>query len=118
MTKDRLIKQKSVLDRLSRINPDFSDAYSNLLLTMQYSVTRDAQTIYFEHLNFAKQFAEPFASAISTHTNKRDPDRKLKIGYVSPDFRKHSVAYFIEPVITEHNREHFEIFCYSNNLIT
>ena len=39
--------------------------------------------------------------------------RKIRIGYVSGDFRRHSVAYFIEPILFNHNRDKFEIFCYS-----
>lgn len=41
--------------------------------------------------------------------------RRLRIGYLSKDFARHSVAYFIEPVIASHDRSRFEIFCYSNN---
>jgi predicted O-linked N-acetylglucosamine transferase (SPINDLY family) len=40
-------------------------------------------------------------------------DRRLRIGYVSPDFRQHSVAYFLEPVLGAHDRAAFEIFCYA-----
>ena len=40
---------------------------------------------------------------------------KLKIGYVSPDFHTHSVAYFIEPLLKAHNKEEFELFGYYNN---
>ena len=39
--------------------------------------------------------------------------RRLKIGYVSPDFRQHSVAYFVEPLLKEHDRQAVEVFCYA-----
>jgi predicted O-linked N-acetylglucosamine transferase (SPINDLY family) len=45
--------------------------------------------------------------------NASDPDRKLKIGYVSPDFRGHAVSYFVEPVLMGHDRSKFEVYCYS-----
>jgi protein O-GlcNAc transferase len=99
-----------------RINPAYSDADSNLLLTMQYNVCHDIHTIYLEHLNFSKKYAEPLASTISTHTNEHSLTRRLRIGYVSPDFRRHPVAYFIEAVIIAHDRIFFEVFCYSNSL--
>jgi protein O-GlcNAc transferase len=99
-----------------KMDPTLSSLYSNLLSTMQYNARYDAQTIYFEHLKFSKQYAEPFASALSPHINKRNLIRKLRIGYISPDFRRHPVSSFIEPVLIAHNRDHFEVFCYSNSL--
>ena len=47
------------------------------------------------------------------HTNARDPDRRLRIGYVSPDFCEHAVANFIVPVLASHDRGNFEVFCYA-----
>ena len=47
--------------------------------------------------------------------SKRDlQKRPLKIGYVSADFRSHSVAYFFEPILACHDRTRFEVYCYSN----
>jgi predicted O-linked N-acetylglucosamine transferase (SPINDLY family) len=80
---------------------------------MNYNSRHNPQDIFSEHLAFAKKFAEPLSSAVSLHTNERNPNRRLRIGYCSPDFRRHAVAYFIEPVLAAHNGEHFEIFCYS-----
>ena len=91
-------------------------AFHNLLFVMNYSSRYDAQTIFSEHLRFAKQFVPHLLFSISPHTNERLSTRRLRIGYISPDFRRHPVAFFIEPVIIAHNREHFEVFCYSNSL--
>jgi len=87
--------------------------YQNLIFTMNYNPHNDAQTIFSEHLQFANRFEKPLLSNIIKHTNDRKPQRRLRIGYVSPDFKRHSVAYFIEPVLSAHNREQFEVFCYS-----
>jgi protein O-GlcNAc transferase len=94
-----------------------STYYSNLLLVMSYNGSHDAKSVYFEHLNFSKQYEETFSSSILPHTNNSDPSRKLKIGYVSPDFKKHPVAYFIEAVLLNRDKENFTVFCYSNALI-
>jgi protein O-GlcNAc transferase len=88
-------------------------SYQKLLFMMLYNSRYDAKTIFSEHLQFAKRFEEPLISSISPHANNRTSHRKIKIGYVSPDFKKHSVAYFIEPVLAVHNRENFEVSCYS-----
>ncbi len=104
------------LRRALQITPDFLIAYSNLLFYMNYNARYKPQDIFSEHLNFAKQFAEPLYPKIFQHTSDHLSRRRLKIGYVSPDFKRHPIAYFIEPVIAVHNREHFEVFCYSNKL--
>ncbi len=53
-----------------------------------------------------KETARPFANA-------RNPQKRLKVGYVSPDFRRHSVAYFFEPLLAAHDQAAVETFCYS-----
>ena len=49
-----------------------------------------------------------------THTPPDTPKQKLKIGYVSPDFRTHSVSFFFESIIQQHDNSRFEIYCYAN----
>jgi len=102
------------LRRVLQINPGNLDAAQSLLYNVFYDTRYDAQAIFSEHLRFSTRFAEPLSVFGAPHTNERSVMRKLKIGYVSGDFKRHSVAYFIEPVLSAHNREHFEVFCYSN----
>ncbi len=52
----------------------------------------------------------------SEHLNSRDPDRRLRIGYVSADFRMHSAAFCFKPVLLNHDKTRFEITCYSSSL--
>jgi predicted O-linked N-acetylglucosamine transferase (SPINDLY family) len=54
------------------------------------------------------------APAQLLHANTREPDRKLRLGYVSEDFRRHPLANFIVPVLEGHDRSAFEVFCYSS----
>jgi protein O-GlcNAc transferase len=88
--------------------------YTNLLFLRNYNPRHDAKSIYYKHKQFAKRYAEPLSKSIIPHLNRPIINRRLRIGYVSPDFKFHSVAFFIEPVLTEHNRKSFEIFCYSD----
>ena len=48
------------------------------------------------------------------HLNELDSHRKLRIGYVSPDFRRHAVAYFSEPLLVQHDRDQFELFAFAH----
>jgi protein O-GlcNAc transferase len=110
----KYVEAEECFRKCLKIRPDCFACYSNLLFEMLYNSNYDAETVFSEHLKFAKDCAEPFISSIPAYTNKRSADRKLKIGYVSLDFRCHSVAFFFEPVLLMHNRKDFEIFCYSD----
>jgi predicted O-linked N-acetylglucosamine transferase (SPINDLY family) len=98
-----------------QLNPSFSPAYSNLLFSLLHNDQFDTASIFSEHLQFAENYEKPLFHHTIPHTNKCSDDRKLRIGYLSPDFKRHSVAYFIEPVLKAHNKNNFEIFCYSNS---
>jgi predicted O-linked N-acetylglucosamine transferase (SPINDLY family) len=101
--------------RAVRIKPDFLSCYSNFLLALNYNARNEAHTIFSEHLLFAKQHEDVLSASIMPHGNDRTPDRRLRIGYVSPDFKQHSVAYFMEPVLIAYERKHFETYCYANS---
>jgi protein O-GlcNAc transferase len=97
-----------------RGDPTLVDAHSNLLLGLHYTAEATPEEIYREHLAWARTHAEPLAGEQRLHTNDPDPGRRIRIGYVSPDFRRHPVAYFMEPVLENHDRARFEIVCYAN----
>ena len=100
--------------RALAIKPDNAVAHSNVLLTMQYTEKYSPAEIYTEHLAYAARFEQPLKVQWQPHENSIEPRRQLKIGYVSPDFRQHSVAYFIEPVLAHHNKNEVEVSCYYN----
>jgi predicted O-linked N-acetylglucosamine transferase (SPINDLY family) len=97
------------------ILPTFKEAHSNFLLSLNY--IGNPATIFSEHQRFNQQHALSLALP-PFHLNDRQPHRKLKIGYLSQDFRKHSVAYFIEPILAHHDPQHFEVYGYYNNFTT
>jgi protein O-GlcNAc transferase len=96
------------------IEPDFITAYQNLLFFQQYSEKLTPQLMRNTIEHFAQTcFPNP---PTPQHSNMPDPEKRLRIGYLSPDFRYHSCAWFIEPLLSAHNRQEVEIFCYSNVL--
>ncbi len=88
--------------------------HDDLLLMMHYSPTADPESIFHEHRLWNQRHALPLAGKITPHANSRDPYRRLRVGYVSGDFRQHAVARNFLPLITNHDRSQFEIYCYSN----
>jgi len=95
------------------IEPDYTEAHSNLVFCMNYGERYSQQDIFAESRRWEAAHAAPSAVRKVSHTCDRDPERRLRIGYVSPDFRIHSVAYFLDPLIGGHDRRRFEVFCYA-----
>ena len=91
-----------------RIKPDHLDAHSNLLIDLQYGSDLDDSRIK----EAAQRFGRLYPSPPAAFSNRRDPGRRLRIGYVSGDFGRHSVSYFLMPVLDNHDHAAFEIFCY------
>jgi protein O-GlcNAc transferase len=96
------------------LDPTFQPAWSNLLYTLYYDLTSTRMTILAEHKTWADRFAEPLTAASEPHANDRRPNRRLRIGYVSPNLREHVTGLCFEPVLRSHNRERFEIICYAD----
>ncbi|MEA2734812.1 MAG: protein O-GlcNAc transferase [Humisphaera sp.] len=94
--------------------PKSAATHSNLLIELMFQGSASPVEIFDEHRAWARAHEEPLRGAIRPHANDcRDPNRRLRIGYVSADFRQHVVSFFFEPILQHHARERFEIFCYS-----
>jgi len=117
MTQGKLDEAEKYYKHALKLKPDELTPYANILIMMNYNSNYDAKRIYCEHVKFAKHFAYPLYHATHLYTNNCNHNRRLKVGYVSPDFRRHPVTCFIEPVIKAHSTEHFEVYCYSNSMI-
>ena len=95
-----------------RLSPGNTRYHSNLLLSLQYlpDITPDA--LLREHRSWASMHESDKTPSVG-FSNPPDPERRLKIGYVSPDFRTHSVAYFFEGLLRSHDNKVVETFCYA-----
>ncbi|QTN26106.1 tetratricopeptide repeat protein [Rhodoferax sp. AJA081-3] len=82
-----------------KIDPGFAEAYSNRLFHLCHMEAVDARALFAEHRKFAEQFETPLMPYWPRHSNLRDPDRTLRVGFVSADLRNHPVASFIDPVL-------------------
>jgi predicted O-linked N-acetylglucosamine transferase (SPINDLY family) len=90
--------------------------HSNLLYALNFVPGLSPDEIFAEHRRWAELHAS-FATQPRAHENSPEPERRLRIGYVSPDFIHHAVSYFIEPVLAAHDHAHVEVFCYGNALV-
>src|SRR5579871_3899550 len=93
-------------------DPRHIDAHSNLLFALNYNADAAADRVFAEHRNWDAQHAAHLRR-FSAYANAHGAGRRLRVGYVSPDFRAHSVAYFFEPLLAAHDRQVVEVFCYA-----
>ena len=87
--------------------------HSNLLLALNYLPNLSPKFVLGEHRGWNDQHAARLRPSVPPPAQPA-AGRRLRIGYLSPDFVHHAVAYFIEPVLAAHDRTRFEIFCYAN----
>ena len=100
--------------RALELDPGHVDVHSQLLFSLLHSSSVTPLQVFDEHREWARRHAASVSPISPGHSNPRVPERRLRIGYVSGDFRRHSVAQFFEPVLDRHDRAGFEIFCYYN----
>jgi len=112
---DQLDESVASYRRALELKPDYVSAYSNMLFTLQNVNTITPAALFSEHQRFAERFESPLKLSWKSHPNSRDTKRRIKVGYVSADFRRHSVACFIEPILSCHDKTCFEIFGYYNH---
>lgn len=100
-------------DRAIELDNTAHTASARLFL-LHYHPNYDARRIRDEHRQWYERYVKPSARPNHVHFNQLSPDRRLRIGYVSPDFRDHPVTYNMLPLLAAHDHQQFEVFCYSN----
>ena len=118
MRQSRLREAEETLRRAVAIRPDFALAHSNILFCLNYRDDLSAETIFAEYRAWDRRHAVPLLPAPPPFAPPpfaldRSANRRLRVGYVSPDFRQHAVALFAEPLLEAHDRQQVEIFCYA-----
>ncbi len=97
---------------------EVTSGYSNLLFALCHDATIDADTLFREHCRAGERFEAGLRAAWPRHSNGRDPERRLRVGMVSADFRNHAVASFLEPILpTLARRPGLELWAYYSNTI-
>jgi protein O-GlcNAc transferase len=116
-----MLKDRGELDaavafyrRAIELRPDLSLLHSNLLLTLHYQPGNRPADLDREHRHWAQRHVAPLVGDRRPHRNDPDPDRRLRVGYLSPDFREHPVVRFILPLLEHHDRKQIEVFAYSD----
>ena len=93
------------------LRPGDAAIHSNLLMSLCYDPAVDGAALLAAH----REWDAAHGSGVPpSFEDDADPDRVLRVGYVSPDFYSHSVASFVEPVLAHHDRSQVFVACYSD----
>ena len=91
-------------------------AYSNFLFLLNYHPERSSAEIFSAYQDYERKFALPLkekTSLFGIHDINRNQQRRLKIAYISPDYCRHPVQHFLEPLLDHHNKQEFEVYAYA-----
>ncbi|MEI6732676.1 MAG: tetratricopeptide repeat protein [Comamonadaceae bacterium] len=113
----RLSQAETCYRRALGLNPAYTDAHSNLLFVLNYSDDCDPSRSLSEAQLYGATVKRQ-ARASANNGNHREPERCLRVGFVSGDFRTHPVSYFFDSVLDALVRQtsgRLEFFCYSNH---
>lgn len=95
------------------LQPRSPSAHSNLIYTLHYDPSATPQALFAEATRWSERHESPIRSSIAPHVNDHAAGRPLRLGYVSPDFRRHTIPHLAAPVVANHDRSEFVVFCYS-----
>src|SRR6266581_3213505 len=109
----RVDEAVEILRAGQKLDPDGFDLESAELFALNFSGEISCDALFSRHKAFGARLEKAHPSRFEPFRNARDPDRRLRIGYVSSDFYAHPVSLFLVPVLERHDRSAHEIYCYS-----
>jgi len=101
-------------ERCIELSPSSKNPSQNRLLALNYLHDVSHERVFEAHRTWAERFCIELGPAFTDWPVQRTTNRRLRIGYISPDFFHHSVSFFCHALFEHHNRDLFEIFLYSN----
>ena len=96
------------------IKPDYAKVHSNLIFCLNSKADCTISDLFAEARRFGAMVATK-EIPVADHANNPDPDRRLRVGLVSGDFRYHSISQFLDNVLSEIDVEKLEIFAYATS---
>ena len=97
----------------NQLDPGNTTSTANYLMALHYDERVDPHLVFLAHQSWGNQ-QQSRVAVNPSRASVQSADRRLRIGYLSPDFRRHAVASFFEPILENHNRSSVETVCYAN----
>jgi protein O-GlcNAc transferase len=102
------------LRKAIELAPASAEIHSSLLYMLHFHPDYDSAAILGEHRRWAERHARPVQRHPKPFGNSREPERRIRVGYVSPDFRNHVAGRMFKPLLAHHDHQRFEIVCYAD----
>ncbi|MCM2491694.1 tetratricopeptide repeat protein [Burkholderia glumae] len=99
------LEAEQAFRRAHELMPRDAAMHSNLLFCMTHDPQLDSETIFAAHRRFADIHEAPVRSRWPRHPNKRDPERKLRVGIISGDLFNHAVSSYVMPILEVLHRD-------------
>ena len=112
----RQVESEASYRRALQVKPDFAEAYGNLIFSLDFSESASVASCQAERKAWADRHAQLLYQN-PVFLNSTNAQRPVRIGYVSADFREHSAARCFGSMLLHFDRQHYEVFAYSNSLI-
>lgn len=113
--KDSGLLDDAIMEYRKSIDMSLSPAvYSNLIYTMHYHPDYSPDEIQFELDRYRRVIADPLKPEIKPLAIDKNPDRQIRVGYISSDFRQHALGLNLIPLFTRHDKSAFEVFVYAH----
>lgn len=96
------------------MNPELPGVRSSLLMCLHYGPEASVEELRDEHFRFGERHAAPLKSVRVPRREVRDPDKRLRVGFVSADFRFHALAFLVLPLLKARDGVEWEALCYSS----
>jgi predicted O-linked N-acetylglucosamine transferase (SPINDLY family) len=104
-------------ERALELRPDDASAHSNYLNALQYRPGLTPGELLAAHREYDRRHSLPLREIWFAHPNSRDPERPLRLGFLSPAFGWHPAAWFLIPVLEHLDRQQASIVCYSDRVV-
>ncbi len=99
-------------DNALKKDPGSTRLQDNRLFVLNYANLLSPEELFDEHRRWGESHEAALRAHWRPHTGRCDPDKVLRVGYVSGDLRNHAVAFFIEPLLAHHDTERFSVVCF------
>ena len=111
-------KSRAAFDEALSKKTDDTTLIGNALFSSLYSDTLSDDDILDIHSQLSSRLhklATQHDPPTPCAERVRSEGSRIRVGYLSPDLLKHPVGYFVEPILEHHDRQQFEVVCYSDN---